>query len=412
MRLFPILGLVALAACTTDSDGDGFPDAEDCAPLDPTVHPGAWETCDGTDNDCDEEVDELYDLDADGWLADDAGCRAMGGELDCDDLDPSAHPGAVEVEDDGADNDWDGRVDETPDADGDGYEAAEDCDDEDPYVFPGAAEACDGVDNDCDGAADEDWDRDGDGVAGCWGDCDDDDPTNSPEITEVCDGADNDCDGEVDEGFDADGDGWASCEGDCDDGQAEVYPGAEEICDGIDNDCDDSTTEYDDVDGDGVAWCDGDCDDQDAASYPGAGEVCDGADNNCDGYVDEFEECWECSASGDYLVCQVTVDWEDARGACQGLGMDLAVFSTAEENTEVSTLAYGVSATQYWIGLGDHDEEASWMWVDGTALDYDAWYGAEPNDSGGEDCVHTNWQIVGEWNDYTCSNEQAFICEP
>ena len=36
-----------------DSDGDGVPDAQDCAPDDPEKYPGANEVCDGLDNDCD-----------------------------------------------------------------------------------------------------------------------------------------------------------------------------------------------------------------------------------------------------------------------------------------------------------------------------------------------------------------------
>ncbi len=47
-----------------DADQDGVSDESDCAPEDPTIHPGADEICnDGVDNDCDEMVD-----------ADDPGC--------------------------------------------------------------------------------------------------------------------------------------------------------------------------------------------------------------------------------------------------------------------------------------------------------------------------------------------------
>lgn len=41
-----------------DTDGDGTPDALDCAPLDAAIHPGAAELCDDLDNDCDGEIDE------------------------------------------------------------------------------------------------------------------------------------------------------------------------------------------------------------------------------------------------------------------------------------------------------------------------------------------------------------------
>jgi hypothetical protein len=47
---------IHLADC--DVDGDGFLAAVDCEDLDPCTHPGAPETCDGIDNDCDALTDD------------------------------------------------------------------------------------------------------------------------------------------------------------------------------------------------------------------------------------------------------------------------------------------------------------------------------------------------------------------
>lgn len=47
------------ATSSYDSDGDGFENKVDCAPMDPAVNPGAADLCgDAVDNDCDGRVDE------------------------------------------------------------------------------------------------------------------------------------------------------------------------------------------------------------------------------------------------------------------------------------------------------------------------------------------------------------------
>ncbi|MDP6934049.1 MAG: putative metal-binding motif-containing protein, partial [Myxococcota bacterium] len=97
---------VDCAVSDGDDDDDGFPDEEDCGPLDPGQNPDAEEECDGVDNDCDGDTDEgvtgewFQDLDGDGFGNPDVieeacsspeGFAAFGS--DCDDTEADAFPG-------------------------------------------------------------------------------------------------------------------------------------------------------------------------------------------------------------------------------------------------------------------------------------------------------------------------------
>jgi len=187
-----------------DEDGDGYGDPElsaivchddppvegvlvagDCDDRNPTVHPDATEICDsGIDNDCDGNTDEglliMYYLDADGdgygdpgWLVgytcyDSALSNWAPNRGDCDDSDPTVHPGAgcppCEVtyyqdwDGDGYGNRVSGRAFSCDDNSVVGYiTTIGDCDDRFSSAHAGASEICDGyVDEDCDTVVDED----------------------------------------------------------------------------------------------------------------------------------------------------------------------------------------------------------------------------------------------------------------
>ena len=345
-------GIVGTQKYYTDGDGDGYskglvsallcgPTTEhptqitgDCDDNDDKVFPGAPETCDGKDNDCDNttdgpETDQNCTTNC-GW-----GVQVcQGGQL---------QPCTAPPENQCVDYD-----------DCTQYVTCEQCP-------PPAPEICDGEDDNCDGQIDEGIPLtllDGTTVLGidqpcgaglCAGGVTECAPGGAGLLCpfealaqpETCNGEDDDCDGEVDEGllqkvfFDSDGDtfgdpdvaqdvcaaeqGWVANSLDCDDTDPNVHPGQIEICDAKDNDCNGETDLVQEVCDlgceNGTKLCENgewgacvapeplSCMDYDTCQFKtictlvcpvAPQESCNGVDDDCDGAVDEEQGETEC----------------------------------------------------------------------------------------------------------------------
>ncbi|MGE0787300.1 MAG: putative metal-binding motif-containing protein [Sandaracinaceae bacterium] len=241
-------GSASVADPGVDSDGDGSPDAIDCAPMDPMVSGSRCMTlcvaercADMRDNDCDSRVDEgcagmpcTSDTECSaGYVC--SAAMGMGtcepqpcmSNADCPAGLVCSAAQCIEVGSDG---------------DGDGYRRPFDCADSNPAIHPGAVELCDMVDNNCDGTIDE-------MCAGASCMTDPDCPTGAVCLMNVCISmacmADSDCPmGSVCTAGacgtarrDDDMDGF-SPPADCDDRNNAVHPGAVELCNMIDDNCD------------------------------------------------------------------------------------------------------------------------------------------------------------------------------
>lgn len=334
------------------------------------VHPGT-ETCDGFDNDCNNEVDDM-------------GMTTCG-------------VGACQVS---VITCVDGVL--TP------------C-----KALPPSKEVCDGVDNDCDQLTDESDPDSGktcdSGLLGACGvgqiACANGVKTCEPSVQpspEKCDGADNDCDGVADDNIPGTG---GSCStgfpGVCSDGAIQcqnntidcfpLIPQSPEICDGLDNNCNGQTDELNPEGGvvcstgkpgicaagktncvNGVLECtpdvaaspelcnnqiDDNCDGQVDEASP---EQCDGIDNDCNGVIDNGnpggnQPC----ATGQPGLCATGLTFcEGAQFVCKFSGI---LFSDDFSNGNVKGWTLGpewaigptATSTGHSTGNGDPAEDHS-----------------------------------------------------
>lgn len=320
----------------TDGDGDGYGVGVDCLGPDcndgdGSIHPGAAESCNGIDDDCDSAIDETFVLGRESTLSSVMDCADgidNDGDGDTDDDDAECFAGYCF---------WDNPPSCSPDltipslppagtsccitrefllckGDGSGTECPPPLVLDTPVAeVPYTLTCHDGEDNDCDQQADGDD-----------ADCVD---------TEKCNGLDDDFDGDIDEDFQYSG---IDIGDPCTVGIGECERTGNVICSG------DSS-----ADCSAVAAAPGN------ENTPGEGNCVDGLDNDCDGLIDlaqvdcqEAEKCDGLDNDGDVAVDEDFVDLGDAcsagEGACEQAGV--MACNDAKDGTECDAVALLASA--------------------------------------------------------------------
>eukprot|EP01083_Nonionella_stella_P303503 1050875_1 len=137
------------------------------------------------------------------------------------------------------------------------------------------------------------------------------------------------------------------------------------------------------------------------------------------------------TSNSQYLFVEQKVNWAAAASYCQTTyGTSLASIHNETDNEQVSTLCQSSCPScsanwQHgcWIGLNDkanerHDSPLGWVWLDGSAFDFEKWRENEPTGGTDRDCVfiypadypNAGGSYQTKWADVECSATAYFLC--
>ena len=119
-------------------------------------------------------------------------------------------------------------------------------------------------------------------------------------------------------------------------------------------------------------------------------------------------EDWKYFQGSCYYFSTDTATTEGAQNFCKQQGADLIKITSSDENDFVSQ---NKQAGNVRLGsIRNPLNNKTFVWMDGSSLNYVNWRANEPNNSLGQEACVDSEGFTG-WNDVICNNKVKYICE-
>jgi antitoxin component YwqK of YwqJK toxin-antitoxin module len=116
-----------------------------------------------------------------------------------------------------------------------------------------------------------------------------------------------------------------------------------------------------------------------------------------------------------YQVFTDVVSWNAAKEKCEKLGGRLAIVTSEEQNQRLTELVTKAGLKEAWLGATDEQSEGTWLWIDGSGLEYTNWNSGQPNNKGdGEHYLLILADHGGVWTDQpnvSTQHKPGYVCE-
>ncbi|KAJ8337088.1 hypothetical protein SKAU_G00383080 [Synaphobranchus kaupii] len=105
-------------------------------------------------------------------------------------------------------------------------------------------------------------------------------------------------------------------------------------------------------------------------------------------------------------------NWAGSEKICQNIGGNLASVHSEDEFTFIRELVkqHDSSEPGFWMGLSDRNQDGTWLWSDGSRVDFTLWNPGEPTNVGQKDGVQGNYRKTKGWNDLGNHWRLASVC--